>query len=414
MIRLIRSSTARRFAAAPGRRGCAAGRAAALFLVIGIGFATRRAAAQCYYTYTQVPNPPGNPPQFTAGKAINNLGHVAGRYSTGGDTARAFFWSPETGTYLLPFPPGINDMVAEGINDLDQVCGQMTGPTPPYWHGFFWDRASGAYSIIDLPPAATQIKILSINSANHAVVTAVNNINGANQLFIWQDGVLHPLVPDIDGTSTLGNAISESDVIAGYTYVGSSQHAFDWMEDSGVRWLIEPSGVQSTSVDDINNNGLIAGRGAGAGIEMGLIWTPGVLEMVPPPSSDTLAILAGVNDAGRCVGYYYPIHPLAIVWQSGTVTDLMSLTPNSPHFTSTAGINNGGQIIVGGGSGTGVLTPVWLPGDLTGDCRVTIDDLLLVLSNFGMPQGTFPRGDVDLDGEVRLADLAIVLAHWGE
>ena len=65
-------------------------------------------------------------------------------------------------------------------------------------------------------------------------------------------------------------------------------------------------------------------------------------------------------------------------------------------------------------SPAGVLTPHWLPGDLTGDCHVTLDDLAIVLTNFGLPVGAFPMGDVDGDGAVNLTDLAIVLSHWGE
>ena len=104
----------------------------------------------------------------------------------------------------------------------------------------------------------------------------------------------------------------------------------------------------------------------------------------------------------------------AFVWQSGVVQDLRPLVSNPPPSLAYAiAINNPGQIVVYGGTTSGRLTPVWLTGDLSGDCRVSIDDLILVLSNFGAPQGTFPRGDVDIDGDVDISDLTLLLSNWG-
>jgi hypothetical protein len=77
-------------------------------------------------------------------------------------------------------------------------------------------------------------------------------------------------------------------------------------------------------------------------------------------------------------------------------------------------INGRGEVSITISGGTVVLSPHWLPGDLTGDCHVDLNDLLLLLSNFGSPQGSFPRGDVDLDGDVDLTDVTALLSHWGE
>src|SRR5262245_11972727 len=61
------------------------------------------AGEPCYYTWVPIPNPPG---WIAAGGAINNLGHVAGALVNTGDYYRAFVWTPETGTVVLPLPPG--------------------------------------------------------------------------------------------------------------------------------------------------------------------------------------------------------------------------------------------------------------------------------------------------------------------
>lgn len=55
-----------------------------------------------------------------------------------------------------------------------------------------------------------------------------------------------------------------------------------------------------------------------------------------------------------------------------------------------------------------------LPGDLDGDCDVDIQDLAVLLSNFGTNSGATPAmGDVDGDGDVDIADLALLLASFG-
>jgi len=49
-------------------------------------------------------------------------------------------------------------------------------------------------------------------------------------------------------------------------------------------------------------------------------------------------------------------------------------------------------------------------GDATGDLNVDVDDLLVVINNWGDPGGC---GDDDDNGIVNLADLLLVLSNWG-
>ena len=54
-------------------------------------------------------------------------------------------------------------------------------------------------------------------------------------------------------------------------------------------------------------------------------------------------------------------------------------------------------------------------GDLNGDNQVTLEDLTILLSNFGLQQGAeYIDGDLDVDGEIDLSDLSLMLAHFGE
>ena len=51
-----------------------------------------------------------------------------------------------------------------------------------------------------------------------------------------------------------------------------------------------------------------------------------------------------------------------------------------------------------------------LPGDLTGDCRVNLMDLLIVADNWLQEDTSI--GDLSDDGKVNLDDLAVLLANW--
>lgn len=56
------------------------------------------------------------------------------------------------------------------------------------------------------------------------------------------------------------------------------------------------------------------------------------------------------------------------------------------------------------------------PGDLTGSGEVNVDDLLVVLNNWGSCPGGEPgcNGDANDDGEVNVDDLLIILNNWGD
>jgi predicted outer membrane repeat protein len=54
------------------------------------------------------------------------------------------------------------------------------------------------------------------------------------------------------------------------------------------------------------------------------------------------------------------------------------------------------------------------PGDVNDDCAVSLDDIAVVLSNFGaLPPQAPTEGDRDGDGDVDLSDLAVILASFG-
>src|SRR5207247_564258 len=136
------------------------------------------------------------------------------------------------------------------------------------------------------------------------------------------------------------------------------------------------------------------------------------------------SIALSVNDAGTVVGYC-PFQDSthtqrAFVWRGGVMTALQNMVPPGLiRFMGAAnGINQNGQIVgtvrlLNNTSAAALLTPVpGLPGDVNCDRRINMDDLLIVINQWG-PNG--PLGslaDLNEDGVVDAQDLAMVLLNW--
>ena len=56
----------------------------------------------------------------------------------------------------------------------------------------------------------------------------------------------------------------------------------------------------------------------------------------------------------------------------------------------------------------------YTPGDANGDGQVDVNDLTIVLTNFGQTGTTWSQGDFTGDGTVDVNDLTIVLANFGK
>jgi probable HAF family extracellular repeat protein len=146
------------------------------------------------------------------------------------------------------------------------------------------------------------------------------------------------------------------------------------------------------------------------------------------PFENTLVTL-GISPGGEVVGYasfvtsgWVPTTiSHAFLYANGAWEDLNGLT-SAPGWTlGTATAINGSGQIVGYGTVSGstvahafLLTPL-KPGDANGDGRVDINDLTIVLANFGQTGMTWSQGCMDGDptGTLDINDLTIVLSHYG-
>ena len=377
----------------------------------------KTASAQCYYTYESIPKPPGwlaNP-----ANSLNNLGQVAGTLVGAGDNERVYTWSAETGTVMLPLPPGIISMESAYMNDAGVVAGAMTGAAPNYRHSMYL-KTGATYTTIPLPSWANTVFVRGITNEGRVYGTINNNGTGPSHPFIWFNGQWNDVGSLVAGYISEGEGLSATGRLVGTAYTVVNGASFTRaFELSGANSALLPPGELRGGASDCNNNGLTTGwvSATVAANSSGAIWRGTASPIVTPPPTGVSGLgWSAINDAGRAVGGYGYETRRGIVWQAGQVSVLKDLVlpPITWRISNAYAINQSGQVIAETDQGSILLTPHWLPGDLTGDCHVTLDDLVLVLMNFGMPVGSYSMGDADLDGSVDLTDLAVVLIHWGE
>ena len=88
------------------------------------------------------------------------------------------------------------------------------------------------------------------------------------------------------------------------------------------------------------------------------------------------------------------------------------------------GINDNGDVLVlmstSSGNQVDLISTPWAaahnPGDVNGDGKVDINDLTIVLANYGKTGLVWSQGDIDGDptGAVDINDLTVVLANYNK
>ncbi len=205
--------------------------------------------------------------------------------------------------------------------------------------------------------------------------------------------------------------------------------------------LPAPVGGSVNRLQDMSGNGQIVGNGyvnSAGTVSHAMLWTSPTTTPTDLGSlGGTAGMALGVDDAnGQVVGWSYLSGGstfTGFVWTSGTgIVNLntpgLVVNLSGSGFTDlNAGVcvNQSGQIAGFGtyasqsGSGAGgvyeafLLTPA-ISGDANLDGRVDINDLTIVLSNFGQTGMAWNEGEFTGDGTVDINDLTIVLSSFGQ
>ena len=164
--------------------------------------------------------------QTGSGRAINQLGHVTG-YSAG----RAVIWHDGLKTDL-----GIDGFYSTGINDADQVCGQLS--TADFYGAIVWQ----AGVITPIPALGSdagyvETDAYDINSAGQVVGLSSHSDN-TYHAFIWQNGAIDLGVLGVSLTSfteSAATAINDLGQVVGQstTAADGNPHGFLWKDANG-------------------------------------------------------------------------------------------------------------------------------------------------------------------------------------
>jgi probable HAF family extracellular repeat protein len=237
-----------------------------------------------------------------SGQVVGFSNLVAGR----AQAAHAFIWQNGKMTDL-----GENNFsYAYGVNASGQVVGGGNFPG-----AFFWQN--GTSTSIVKPGVA-----YAINNSGQVV----GEFNGSNaRAFAWQNGTLTDLGP---GSAT---AINASGQIVG----SSNSNAVLWQ--NGTMTTLGPG-----SATGINASGLIVGSSNGEGV----LWKNGTMINLGPFSANAINASAEVV-GGTGIHGIIDSGSVAMLWESGTMTDLNQLiAPNSGwRLTDASAVNDAGQIV---------------------------------------------------------------------
>jgi probable HAF family extracellular repeat protein len=351
---------------------------------------------------------------------MNDRGQIVG-FLDSISSRRGFVWSREEGMRVLPHPPGDVELKPHDINNAGLIVGTMGGEVTPF-QAFLWDGQQ--FIELGIPPGGTYSEAYAINEDGLIVGTWGNQGvgNPAYEGFVWQNGVMTRLGPVLGAAQSGAGDVNNVGQIAGAMGVSDSTVWNAFRLKLGAAPLVLPSvpGGQTSAAGAINSGGDMCGGGRTVDpnepipYRRGFAWIGGRMFLVPRLPGHRNNFPIDIDRHGVVVGYTFSPNAAGLIWRDGVLTALNELVPLGTHVGTVAAIDRYGRIAANGFDasthGTMLLTPRTLPGDVNIDCRVDLQDLVILLLDFGCTADC--DGDVDQDGDADLTDLAILISNW--
>jgi probable HAF family extracellular repeat protein len=399
-----------------------------MVLVLTLG-EVQYVSAQVHYAVIDIGGL-GEPGVFP--NAINATGQVAGWcYTLPNASPNAFSYSGGTLCDLgtLGGNPQVQDSEGEGINDSGQIVGWSWSS-----NGTRAFSSSGG-TMHDLGTlGGANAWAYGIN--NSGQITGFSDIaNGNNppqHAFLYTNGTMQDLGTLGTGTSSWAYAINNSgQIVGGSNYSSDSYDFHAFLYSNGAMQDLGTLGTDPDSwASGINDRGQVVGTSYFSGSSTtytAFLYSNGTMQSL---GTGSLSGANSINNSGQVVGYYCPTSggQHGFVYSGGSATDLNSLINPALDLTVAQGmaINDQGWIVASGYLANDpyqyshgyLLAPLSgsasQEGDANLDGRVDINDLTIVLTNFGRTAGmSWATGDFVGDGKVDINDLSIVLANFG-
>lgn len=380
----------------------------------------------CYEVAATIQGPPGpfGIPAATQGLGISPNGqYVVGYYDYFGGDGRAWVYRTETQQFsVLPLPPGISSMVANDANDSGLVVGHMGGVSGSF--AFVYNLNTNQY-LAQIPPIvnAGTSEFKAINASGVACGwRTISEPDLVHNAMVWsaQTGVRDLGV--MNGPRSAAMDITDSGIVVGWTGtdgLGLQLHDRGFIYDHGKLTLLPGVGAGGSAAVAMSDQGLIAG--------VGRIPEPmfavrafiydtmtGQMRVIAPPPELRDSQCGDISADGLAVGSFGGPGAEAFAWRNGNLADLNGLVQSDQfgYVFGPVAISNDWSIVSGNGlSSTAlVLRPHTRPSaDIDANCVVNMDDVLRVISAWGMRDSP---ADVDDSGLVDIEDLMIVIHDW--
>jgi probable HAF family extracellular repeat protein len=243
----------------------------------------------------------------------------------------------------------LGNLTVNAINDAGQIVGSKGSKS----HAILWDKGK----ITNLGTLGRRYSYAYDINNKGQVVGEVETKKGIQHAFLWQNGVMKSL-GTLGGSESTAYGINNKGQVVGWADVkkpgttSEETHAFFW--DKGTMTDLGNGFAYS-----INNTGQVVGRtyidkkGTRA-----VLWEKGtMIELAVPPSSGYTIVTEAqdINNKGTVIGDLNSGKGHALLWETGTVTDLGTLGGS---ISSAYSINNKGQVV----GRTGIGAFLWQNG----------------------------------------------------
>ena len=228
----------------------------------------------------------------STGRAINNLGQVAGD---------GWMWSQEDGLVPLSLPSGVVNVASSAMNNSGQIVGWVKFNTNVY-HAFLWNSPS---NYIDLGvPYGWSGWAYDINE-NGAVVGEMTNVIN-NHAFFWSLSSGFVDLGDFNSTFARADGINEAGQIVGTYQPNDFRHAF--LLDENLIDIGTINGGHHSTARRINNSGFVVGSSmyiSGEPEPHAFVWDKdfGIQDLGPGHS--TYSKSTDINNHGQIVGLFW-------------------------------------------------------------------------------------------------------------
>ncbi len=334
---------------------------------------------------------------------------------------RAFCYDMKTSEFrILPLIEGTFTNTAWDVNNAGIVVGEIGGASG-HW-GFLFDFVTSEYTLL---PSLAGVGICRVTGINEAgTVCGTRTIAGPpnypETAFIWSQRDGFTDLGLINGFGTTASDINNFGVVTGNMAVRNVLHPFAW-NGSEVTDLGTTAGF-NTRGEAINDTNVVAGYGnlaPGFGVPVrGFAGDASPLNDIGTLPGYERSFLVAINNAGLAVGECTAMGSSAatgILWDGVRLRDIqtMLIDPGEVDLYSATAIDESGRVTCVADVALAVialvLEPVFVQGDVTGDCAVELADLLIVIRDWGKSGSP---ADVTGDGVVNVSDLLMVIANW--